>query len=142
MAGLRELGLAAAAAALLMACSVMADDSAPAPQDHGGQVQPAASDALTLAAIESAVRADAGQAWQGVDPASLQLAREAVTWSDSALGCPRPGMTYAQVLVPGWRLAVHGGGRERIYHASRRGRWLWCPGANARPAVPGGPATR
>ena len=31
------------------------------------------------------------------------IAVEAVEWNDASLGCPQPGMMYAQVISPGWR---------------------------------------
>ncbi len=31
------------------------------------------------------------------------IAVEAVEWNDASLGCPQPGMMYAQVITPGWR---------------------------------------
>ncbi|MBN1260345.1 MAG: hypothetical protein JXB35_06650, partial [Anaerolineae bacterium] len=35
---------------------------------------------------------------------ALQLVSvKAETWSDASLGCPQPGMVYAQVVTPGWR---------------------------------------
>ena len=38
----------------------------------------------------------------------------AVAWRDASLGCPQPGMNYAQVITSGYRAVfVHGG---HIYH--------------------------
>lgn len=42
---------------------------------------------------------------------------EDVTWPDGALGCPEPGMSYTQALVPGARLVLEAGGVEYFYHA-------------------------
>jgi hypothetical protein len=42
-----------------------------------------------------------------LDPGNLKLMSvEEVTWNDTSLGCPQPGMMYAQVLIPGWRVIV------------------------------------
>lgn len=40
-----------------------------------------------------------------------------VTWSDTSIGCPQPGMAYAQKLVNGTRVLLEFGGREYHYHA-------------------------
>jgi hypothetical protein len=89
-------------------------------------------------AIVAAVRADAAQALGLADGgAALTLAVEAVTWGDGSLGCPQPGMRYTQALVPGWRVVVRDGAREWVYHASRRGAWLWCPPGLAHAPPPG-----
>jgi hypothetical protein len=88
---------------------------------------------VTLAQVETAVRADAALAWRLADSAELQLRSEEVTWPDGALGCPKPGMSYIQALQPGWRLIVTHLGREAVYHASRTGYWLLCADSRAPP---------
>ena len=47
---------------------------------------------------------------------------EEVTWSDASLGCPLPGMMYAQVLVPGYRVTLEAVGRRFEYHTDRTSR--------------------
>ena len=37
-------------------------------------------------------------------------------WRDSSLGCPRPGMMYAQVITPGYLIKVKAGGKVYEYH--------------------------
>ncbi|OGG14735.1 hypothetical protein A2773_03920 [Candidatus Gottesmanbacteria bacterium RIFCSPHIGHO2_01_FULL_39_10] len=39
-------------------------------------------------------------------------------WSDSSLGCPKPGMMYAQVITPGYLITLEAGGQEYNYHTS------------------------
>ncbi len=143
MASWRELALASLAI-VVSACAVTAGESLPVnqaenarPSNSGGQVTPDAGGLVTQASIEAAVRADAARVWSRPDPAALQVTTEAVTWADGSLGCPRPGMAYTQALVPGWRLIVRDGGRELVYHASRRGQWVSCAAGRARPPVPG-----
>ncbi len=54
--------------------------------------------------------------------------REAVTFSDGALGCPEPGRLYTQATVPGYRLVLRiaGAGTAEI-HTDRDGtRWVEC----------------
>jgi len=55
----------------------------------------------------------------------------AVTWPDGSLGCPEPGMTYTQALVPGYRILVRAGDRALQYHASRTGHFVLCPAGRA-----------
>jgi len=40
-----------------------------------------------------------------------------MTWENAALGCPQPGMHYAEVETHGWRLTLKHGEREYTYHA-------------------------
>lgn len=44
---------------------------------------------------------------------------EDVTWPDGSLGCPQPGMSYTQALVPGARLVLEAQDREFSYHSGR-----------------------
>ena len=39
-----------------------------------------------------------------------------VTWSDASLGCPKPGMEYAQVLVDGYQIMLQVGLGIYNYH--------------------------
>lgn len=43
----------------------------------------------------------------------------AVEWPDASLGCPQPGMMYAQVITPGYRIVLEAQGQAYQYHASR-----------------------
>lgn len=43
-----------------------------------------------------------------------------VTWPDSSLGCPEPGMNYAQVLTNGTRIVLGVDGKEYHYHSGDR----------------------
>jgi hypothetical protein len=53
----------------------------------------------------------------GVEEGQISvLAAEAVVWPDGALGCPRDGMVYTQVLVDGFRILLEAGGYEYAYH--------------------------
>lgn len=139
--GWRLLSLAAA----LVACAPVpaqlpadrAENARPGLAGRPGTVRPGATEAETLIAVQAAVRADAARTWGLADGASLAVVSQPVVWSDGALGCPQPGLAYTQALVPGWRLVVREGGRERVYHASQHGAWLMCPAGRATPALPG-----
>ena len=43
------------------------------------------------------------------------VSSEAVTWPDSSLGCPSPGVMYTQALVDGLRVVVEADGRQFDY---------------------------
>ena len=43
---------------------------------------------------------------QGVTGTPEVVSAEAVTWPDSSLGCPSPGVSYTQALVDGMRVIV------------------------------------
>jgi hypothetical protein len=40
-----------------------------------------------------------------------------VTWPNSGLGCPKPGMVYTQVMIDGIRIRLRAGGRLYEYHS-------------------------
>lgn len=43
---------------------------------------------------------------------------QSVTWNDSSLGCPEPGMMYLQVLTPGYKILLEANDQEYDYRAS------------------------
>ena len=45
------------------------------------------------------------------------VSSEEVTWRDASLGCPQPGMQYAQVLTNGSRIVLEAGGKRYEYHS-------------------------
>ncbi len=54
----------------------------------------------------------------GVTAEQIEVASvEEVTWRDTSIGCPQPGMMYAQRLVNGSRIVLRAGGAEYHYHA-------------------------
>jgi hypothetical protein len=56
----------------------------------------------------------------GVAPEAIGLVSvEAVDWSDTSLGRPQPGMMYAQVITPGFRVVLEAEGQTYEYHTDR-----------------------
>lgn len=52
-----------------------------------------------------------------IDPARVELIDvSSVTWPDSSLGCPRPGMAYTQVTVDGILIRFQVAGQSYEYH--------------------------
>lgn len=68
----------------------------------------------------------------GVEARALNVvAVEAVTWGDTSLGCPQPGMMYAQVMTPGWRVTVEHakeGKRYDVHMAEKPETFVVCDG--------------
>ena len=47
-------------------------------------------------------------------------------WSDTSLGCPQPGMFYAQIIVQGYKIILSAGGQQVEYHTDQNGRVVTC----------------
>ena len=60
-----------------------------------------------------------------------------VVWSNASLGCPQPGMMYADVLTPGVLIVLNANGQEYEYHAGKSSDLFLC--VNPIPPVPGMP---
>lgn len=63
-----------------------------------------------------------------VPPESVMLsgARQ-VTWRSGALGCPKPGMSYTEALVPGAQIFLQVDNMIHAYHAKFGGEPFYCP---------------
>lgn len=46
------------------------------------------------------------------------VALEAVEWRDTSIGCPQFGKSYAQVIVPGFRITLKNVNTLYIYHST------------------------
>lgn len=68
--------------------------------------------------VAAALEAAARDADVELDEVSLLDVNE-VTWPDSGLGCGEPGVSYLQVLTPGYRVVAWADGRRVIYHTTR-----------------------
>ena len=67
----------------------------------------------------------------GVPEAEVRLGLvTAASWEDASLGCPEPGVAYAQVVTAGWVIRLRHGGREYQYHADAE-RAVPCPTISA-----------
>jgi hypothetical protein len=53
---------------------------------------------------------------------------EAVDWSDTSLGCPEPGMAYAQVITPGYLIVLGAAGQTYEYHTDEHSSVVLCRG--------------
>jgi hypothetical protein len=63
----------------------------------------------------------------GIGPEQITvLSIESVNWSDAGLGCPVPGMMYAQVITPGYRILLEAEGQTYRYHTDRSRAFVLC----------------
>jgi hypothetical protein len=91
--------------------------TSPPPEPPPAESLPPGSDTLVQQAIADAARR------AGVDPTAVVVVSvEDREWSDSSLGCPKPGQFYAQVITPGFLIVVEAAGQRYEYHtdAGRR----------------------
>lgn len=58
-----------------------------------------------------------------------------VEWADSSLDCPEPGMSYLQVITPGYRIVLQANGSAYEYHSNRDSYFVYCEG-RVPPIVP------
>jgi hypothetical protein len=47
-------------------------------------------------------------------------------WPDSSLGCPKPGMAYAQVITPGFRIILEQAQKQYAYHTNQTDQVVLC----------------
>jgi hypothetical protein len=144
----RALLMTVACAAPLTACATAPKGVGVAPPTRIPDVVQAPTvppgDTVALAELPRELRrivvADAARRF-GVQESAVVLARaERVTWNDGALGCPQPGMSYIQALVPGYRVVARTADRELIYHTDESRHALACAQASPRTHPPGQPA--
>lgn len=63
------------------------------------------------------------------------VSAKAVTWADGAMGCPLPGFSYTQALVPGFHVVLAVGEEKYHYHGGSVGRPLLCPQDRRQPPL-------
>lgn len=100
----------------------------------GGEAAPKATPPPPEAQVPAAAEAAVGAAKEdlvkraALTPEEIKVTGlEAVQWPSTALGCPQPGMMYAQVITPGYRVLLQARGQTYKYHTDA-GRWaVLCP---------------
>ncbi|TAK33838.1 MAG: hypothetical protein EPO21_11445 [Chloroflexota bacterium] len=64
---------------------------------------------------------------RGIPIDQIQVVKvEQVEWSDTSLGCPKPGFFYAQVVTPGYRVILSAQGTTYEYHTAGTERAVLC----------------
>ena len=91
-----------------------------------------------LSALTESAKADLAQRLSV--PASQIKVKESkeTFWSDASLGCPQPGIAYAQIPTPGYLMILVHSGNEFEYHVDIHGNIHYC--ANPTPPAVGTPA--
>ena len=54
------------------------------------------------------------------------VSAESREWRDGSLGCPKPGMTYTQVITSGYLIILEAGGRQYEFHTSTGNAGVLC----------------
>lgn len=75
--------------------------------------------------IESA-KADLAQRLSVPESQIKLIETKEVSWPDASLGCPQPGIVYAQIPTPGYLVILEYAGNEFEYHAGIHGDALYC----------------
>ena len=101
------------------ACSQEAAE--PAAENNDASISEGLDQQVAAAVANLAVLAD-------VEVADITV-REArnVNWGSSAVGCPREGMNYMQVIVPGVLLLLEVDGKIYRYHGGSKSELFHCP---------------
>ena len=104
-----------AALAILSACAPAGSPPTPTPPATPSSPQSSQEQAV------SAAKKDLVQK-KGLSAETITLVEASeVEWSDTSLGCPEPGMMYAQVITPGFRIMLSAGGETYEYHSDTAG---------------------
>ena len=103
------------------------------PEIPAPDVHPADADAQQVVTLAVA---DISQQLSVPEESVLVQSVEAVQWPDASLGCPQPGMLYAQVVTPGYLIGLAVEDQTYEYHAGRDGLVVLCADLPY-PAAPG-----
>jgi hypothetical protein len=93
------------------------------PPANPPQPAPAGSGAERVVQL---ARQDLAQKLKVSIEAIREVSVEAVEWPDTSLGCPQPGMAYAQVITPGFRVALAAKDQTVEYHSDSGRRVVSC----------------
>ena len=127
MVGCAAAGDSTPSASVPASASSRSFAAVPQPSASAGGVSGVPADLLSAVMEEAASGA-------GIDPSEVEvITADAVTWNDGSLGCPEPGMSYTQALVPGYRVILEIEGEELAFHRDASGEFRFCeepaPGA-------------
>jgi len=120
---MRRLAILALLTVLAAGCSP-SSPTATAPPEN---VPPAAlTPPADTAEIVDLASGDLAETY-GLAPNAVEVVSvEAIDWPDASLGCPQPGMAYAQVVTPGLRITLRAEGWTYTYHADLAGQVVLC----------------
>ena len=89
-------------------------------------VKPAAAPAGPDARMGELARAALAQELALAEADIAIVTVEENEWSDSSLGCPKPGMNYLQVITPGFKITLEAQGKRYEYHSDTNRRVVRC----------------
>jgi len=75
--------------------------------------------------VNTAIQDLAQRLCVGIDEITV-VHYEEVDWPDVSLGCPQPGIDYAQVITPGYQIVLTLDEKGFNYHADKAGIILLC----------------
>lgn len=128
-----KIGILALSVLTSIACSSNQDGGAPVGNEHTGidEKEVAVVTRMTPREQVDFSKQDlATRLGLGVDVIKVSGATS-VHWRTGALGCPEPGMSYTDVLVPGIWIVLQVNNRAYRYHATLYGQPFHCPDERA-----------
>jgi hypothetical protein len=150
--------LAAVAVASMLLVSVACEPPLPTPEGESQSIDSSATPTTppatpTSSLLEEDILASEPEAEKALTAAKADLMKrlgvaeeailvksvEAVQWRDSSLGCPQPGMMYAQVITPGFRIVLTVEGQTYEYHTDRSHILILCDKETGLTPVPVSP---
>ncbi len=64
---------------------------------------------------------------KGIDKDKIAVvAIDSVDWPDTSLGYPEPGMMYAQIITPGYKILLSYEGKIYEFHSGKEDRVIFC----------------
>ena len=119
----RELGIVTLALSLGLllvpaACGVESPPSPAAPVESSVANEDGATESNPA---EAAARRALSEKLGVPDKSFTLILSDEREWNDTSLGCPQPGMMYAQVITPGHRFIFEHGGDEYNYEYRTNG---------------------
>jgi hypothetical protein len=117
--------------------------------DHGeGEVSPTPAEPIVSPSSESEARnvvsgviVDLAQQLGVAEEEIAVKSLEGMQWPDTSLGCPQPGMMYAQVVTPGYRVVLEVDGQVYEAHTDEGHSVVWCEEEESAMEVPPVPGT-
>ncbi len=100
------------------------------------------SDDAGLEQLVGQATADLGERLSIGEDAVEVTRAERVTWRDSSLGCPEPGMMYMQALQPGVLIELRAGGKSYRYHSTPDGPSRYCEKPSKKDPLPADEASQ
>lgn len=138
---LSKLLLTALMVLALCACAASGDEPQTAPAAEGNPA-PVSPEAATAESMQDHALRDLSRRLNVLSRDIQVVSVDTVTWADGAMGCPLPGFSYTQALVPGFHVVLAHGESEYHYHGGQVGRPLLCPQDRRQPPLETSTSTR